>query len=274
MKDRKILIGTLLLITAAFLAASAVLAFPSNRGIDKAKEVSSVVTDEGVKAPPEFVADLPEGELSKVVFIRYAPGKETAPTCGNTVCEPKENWKDCPSDCSKGGGGEQPTPAPGTACYDFLAGSKPRWNWVEDYSYSSNDLGTSSSGTVSTWDAATTATIFGNGTLGSYPWGVYDYKNAISYGDYPDPNVIAVTAIWFRGKNIYEYDIMFDTNYFPGDSSIDLNTVTLHEFGHGAGLADLYQSACSGEVMYGYYQGVKTVLGPGDIAGIQALYGN
>ncbi len=64
---------------------------------------------------------------------------------------------------------------------------------------------------------------------------------------------------------------MFDTDYFPG--SIDLDTVVLHEFGHGAGLADLYESVCRDEVMYGYYKGEKTELQEGDIAGIKILYG-
>jgi len=210
----------------------------------------------------------PEKDLQKVVFIRYAPGREPALGCDNDgICEPKENWKSCPADCPK----EEPTPTPEpTACYGFLSGAKPKWNWVENYDYSDN-LGTVSGWATQTWDAATSATIFGSGVPGSYPWGVYDYQNSVSYGDYSDPNVIAVTAIWFRAKTIYEYDIMFDTDYFPG--TVDLDTVALHEFGHGAGLNDLYDSVCSEEVMYGYYTGVKRDLRSGDITGIQKLYG-
>ncbi len=83
--------------------------------------------------------------------------------------------------------------------------------------------------------------------------------------------MLAVTAIWFRGKSIYEYDIMFDTDYFPNED-FDLDTVALHEFGHGAGLGDLYDSTCEDEVMYGYYTGEKTELKIGDITGIQTLY--
>ena len=126
------------------------------------------------------------------------------------------------------------------------------------------------------WESATSGDIFVQGLAGEYNWGVYDYNNAISFGNYSDPNVIAVTAIWFRGKNIYEYDIMFDTDYFPAgqEASYDLESVTLHEMGHAAGLDDLYDSVCADQVMYGYYQGEKTTLGSGDITGIQTLYGN
>lgn len=263
---KKIVLGILIATVAAVLTAGVVFALPANRGIERAKEVSPAITDEGLKAPPEFVAELPEKELTKIVFIRYAPGKEPL-ECGNGICEPKENWKNCPADCTKGGEEEPPT----TACYDFLTGSKPRWNWLEDYYYSDLSLGSPSATAVSTWEDATSGDIFGKGFSGSYPWGVYDYKNSISFGDYPESGVIAVTAIWFRGKNIYEYDIMFDTDYFP--DSVDLPTVTLHEFGHGGGLNDLYDVVCEANVMYGYYTGVKTTLASGDITGIQKLYG-
>ncbi len=58
-----------------------------------------------------------------------------------------------------------------------------------------------------------------------------------------------------------------------GKKTIDLDTVTLHEFGHAAGLDDLYNIECSGEVMYRYYVEPKTKLKSGDIAGIKKLYG-
>lgn len=220
----------------------------------------------GINTPPEFVVNLPESKLTKVVFIRYASSFQKDKPCDyDGVCDPDERgW--C-SDCK--GGGEEPPEEP-TACYDFISGAKPKWNWVEDYYYSTADLGDSSVSAVTTWESATSGDIFGSGVAESYKWGVYDYINSISYGDYSDPNVIGVTAIWFRGKNIYEYDIMFDTDFFPGD--YDLPTVTLHEFGHAAGLGDLYDSVCMDEVMYGIYEGIKTDLRAGDISGIQKLY--
>ena len=113
----------------------------------------------------------------------------------------------------------------------------------------------------------------GSGFSGAGAWGVYDQKNSIVFGNYAEADVIGVTAIWYQGKNIYEYDILFDTDYLPGDGSVDLDSVVLHEFGHGAGLDDLYNTTCATEVMYGFYHGVDLDLGTGDTTGIQIMYG-
>jgi len=272
---KKVGLGILIAVLLTVLAVGVASALPTNRGIGRAKEASSAITDDGVKAPPEFVVQLPESKLTKIVFIRYAPGFQKDKSCNNDgVCDSEEKgW--C-ADC-KGGGEEEP---PTTTCYGFLAGSKPRWNWVENYYYNDSGLETASAWAISVWNGTTSATIFGSGLSGAGAWGVYDYKNSISYGDYddtgmcptPEPCVIGVTSIWFRGKNIYEYDIMFDTDYFPG-SSVDLDTVVLHEFGHGGGLDDLYDEVCVTEVMFGIYDEVDLDLGPGDTVGIQTLYG-
>jgi len=265
---RKISLGILIAVIGVILTVGVAFVLPtlsSARGINKAKERSPAITNEGLKTPPEFVAELPESELTKIVFIRHAPGFQKDKPCDyDGICDLDERgW--C-ADCK---GGEE---EPATNCYDFLSGSKPKWNWIEDYYYSDSTLGNSSALSVTTWESATSGDIFGNGYSGIYDWGVYDYINSLSYGDYPEAGVIAVTAIWYRGKNIYEYDIMFDTDYFPRED-IDLDTVVLHEFGHAGGLGDLYDTVCADNIMYGYYTGPKTTLGSGDIAGIQKLYG-
>jgi len=120
-----------------------------------------------------------------------------------------------------------------------------------------------------------------------------DGNNELLFGDYPQEGVIAVTIIWgyFSGppplREIIEFDIMFDTDYtwgYAGETSetelgemiMDLQNIATHELGHGAGLADLYDSSASDETMYGYSEYGETkkrTLYKGDIAGIQELYG-
>jgi len=201
----------LLFIIAFFITAGVVFASPGNKY--------------GKAVTPPFPQPA-EKDLQKVIFIRYKPGFQKEDRCDNDgICEKGENPGLCPNDCSKDK--EEPTPTPETSvCYGFLSGAKPKWNQPEGYYYEVG-LGSVSEWATDTWEAAISGDIFGGGILGNYSWGIYDYRNAISYGDYSDPNVIAVTAIWFRAKTIYEYDILFDENYFPGD--IDLDTVVLHD---------------------------------------------
>jgi len=225
------------------------------------------------KGAPEFVPQLGEKDLQKVVFIRYAPDYHKAKACDyDGVCESEEGENPSCADCKKDSDDpEEPT----NSCYTFLAGPKPKWNWTEPVtSTSASNMLTVSEWATSMWDAQTTATIFGDVIEGDYPWGNYDYVNSITLGNYPEEGVLGVTAIWYQGKNIYEYDIMLDTDYFP-TGSYDLETVLLHEFGHAAGLGDLYDSVCVDELMY-YQLGADEIkfLGEGDIIGIQTLYGN
>ena len=110
-----------------------------------------------------------------------------------------------------------------------------------------------------------------------------DGRNEYSYGDYPQSGVIAVTRVWYTraGKKIVEYDVMFDTDFTWGDATqnptvMDLQNIATHETGHGIGLADVYNSACSAVTMYGYsWEGDigKRTLEQPDITGLQKLYG-
>ena len=136
-----------------------------------------------------------------------------------------------------------------------------------------------------TWDAATSKNLFSNVyAVNSTLWyGTQDFKNVISFGNYPQENVIAVTSYWRnpRTKAIVEFDIMFDTDWIWGDAStgawvVDLQNIATHELGHGIGLADIYSTTCSDVTMYGYsgYGDIdgRTLEQP-DITGLQTLYG-
>jgi len=147
------------------------------------------------------------------------------------------------------------------------------------------------------WDVHTSAELFGSAAIvydASWDYDAPDGRNELLWGDYPEEGVIAVTIIWgyFGGppqiREIIEFDIMFDTDFAWGDAGqtsetdlgntnvMDLQNIAAHEFGHGAGLADLYDSSSSEETMYGYSaygETKKRTLYIGDTAGIQELYG-
>jgi len=142
-----------------------------------------------------------------------------------------------------------------------------------------------------TWDIATSRELFNDTPFfdssadwdSDYP----DGRNEYSLGNYPQKGVIAVTVIWSgvplggRGRQIVDYDVMFDTDYAWGDASInpavmDLQNIATHESGHGLGLADIYDSVCSAVTMYGYSsygETQKRILEQPDITGLQKLYG-
>jgi hypothetical protein len=237
-------LATIAVLLLSFVASAMIL--PSEKRIDNSK---------ADKFPPG---------LQKVVFIHYKKGYGKPP------------WA---------GGGEKPKD---TACYDFIAKSKPRWQWTEDYYYvegaglDKDFVGKVLTISTETWDSQVTFNIFGNGYYEYHPWGVYDGYNAINFGDYEEEGVIAVTAVWFQGKTIYEYDVLFDTDYAWGDATtdsgvMDLQNIATHELGHAAGLGDLYDVVCSDETMYGYSEYGETkkrTLEDGDITGIHKLYGS
>ena len=141
------------------------------------------------------------------------------------------------------------------------------------------------SASAKTWDLATTSELFNNNYIINYSvnYGVFDYKNAIVFGDYPNDNVIAVTSYWRNPKTkaLVEFDILFNTRYAWGDATInpelmDLQNIATHELGHGVGLADLYSTFCSEVTMYGYSTYGETKersLETADITGLQAMYG-
>jgi len=140
------------------------------------------------------------------------------------------------------------------------------------------------------WDSHTTAGLFGAVTYkddADWDSSSPDGDNELAFGNYSDPDVIAVCVVWgyFTGRpstrSIEEFDIMFDIDFPWGDATgdpdvMDLQNIATHELGHGLGLGDLYITEASEETMYGYStegETKKRDLNPGDIAGIQVLYG-
>jgi hypothetical protein len=135
-----------------------------------------------------------------------------------------------------------------------------------------------------TWDANTSKELMDGYTIDdTVTYGVQDYKNTISFGNYSTEGVIAVTTVWYNPatRAIVEFDIMFDTDWTWGNATVDNKTMDLqniatHELGHAIGLADVYDSACSEVTMYGYSdygETKKRTLEIPDITGLQTLYG-
>ncbi|NHW88063.1 MAG: matrixin family metalloprotease [Archaeoglobales archaeon] len=226
----------------------------------------------------EALASKQEPQLEKMVFIHYK--KDYAKPSGTT----KQ-----------------------TACYKFLT-PKVRWqNQALPVSYTINPNNSvqsnlSSSEVVSAvlnaaeeWDNYTSKELMNSYNIdyNAIP-GDQDYKNVIGFGNYGDPDVIAVTTVWYNPatKAILEFDIMLDTDWVWGDAAaqcnsnetftnsscevMDLQNILTHEFGHAIGLGDVYDSTCSEVTMYGYslYGEVKKrTLEPPDITGLRTLYG-
>ncbi|MFH0832912.1 MAG: matrixin family metalloprotease [Candidatus Aenigmatarchaeota archaeon] len=182
-------------------------------------------------------------------------------------------------------------PKPPT-CYKFLTPTKVKWQNTVNYvinptnpqGLDENFVTSTVYNSAETWDAATSKELMNGYTIDSTAtYGVQNYVNAITFGNYPTPGVIAVTTVWYNPttKTIVEFDMMFDTDWTWGDAAIDakkmdLQNIATHELGHVVGLGDVYDSACSAATMYGYswYGDVgKRDLAQPDITGLQKLYG-
>ena len=190
-----------------------------------------------------------------------------------------------------GGGGNV-----GTTCYAFLKYGKTalKWNIPSSVSYvinpsgsglSQSFVGSAISTAAETWDNATGAELFNNvySISNTAQWGVADGQNVLTWGNYGQSGVIAVTRYWIdtTTKTIADFDIMFDTDFVWGNAAsnpslMDVQNIATHELGHGIGLADVYKVPCGAVTMYGYSNNgdiEKRTLAPPDITGLQTLYG-
>lgn len=276
---KKIGLGVLIIITV--LALSGVAAAIPDQAANIAKEKA--------KAP----------DLEKIEFIHWKKGFAKPPCNNNEICEPELGENPSCADCKNGGNGEEPT----ATCYAFMGKYGKRllkWGGLP-VNYVINPGGLSETfvtGAISAgaeeWDANTGAELFNDSyAISTGPettYKVQNYVNAISFDDYySNPDIIGAANVWYNPatKEIVEFDIVFETDYAWGDclgneatcysnGMMDLQNIAIHELGHGAGLADIYEIECSEVTMYGYSaygETQKRTLETSDITGIQKLYG-
>jgi len=145
------------------------------------------------------------------------------------------------------------------------------------------------------WDDGTSKELFDDNPGATTKSGADPYDgNVVSWTDLKDSRIIAVTTFWiYRGtKELAAFDIEFNTQFdwgingvTPADANeaegntsfMDVRNIATHEAGHTLVLDDLYQDQFAQMTMYGYStegEVKKISLEAGDIAGVQALYGN
>ncbi|MBU2497196.1 MAG: matrixin family metalloprotease [Nanoarchaeota archaeon] len=216
------------------------------------------------------------------------PGTE----CGNGICEPGENAKNCPADCGSSNGGS----GGDSSCYAVYA-KGAIWKTTEPYlldttnndgmndSFVYNVIATS----LETWDNEVSFDIFGTRTIGIID-GIDeiqpDGKNEVYFGDISYEGAIAVTIVWgiFGGppknRELVEWDQLYDHTDFDfgnadeNPSIMDLQNIATHEDGHSLGLGHP-SDTCTEETMYrfaDYGETKKRTLNTGDIAGVNYLY--
>lgn len=192
----------------------------------------------------------------------------------------------------------------GPACYGYLA-RDAKWKVIEPWVLNATNtrgldagfLLENMSADIAKWEDATDGVLNGSGTdvLGD---GLLttdllvadtvapDGLNEVYFSDIADSNAIAVTTIWgvFRGptqnRKLVEWDQAYDDVDYDWSAAgeagkMDFENIATHELGHSVGMADLYDSACSTETMYGYAsfgEILKRDLNSGDIRGMNELY--
>jgi hypothetical protein len=274
----KILAATLISLFAVSVVSLAVP--PNDKANEKAKGKA--------KAPT----------LESIEFIHWKKGFAKPHCVDNGICEPQEN-PSC-ADC-KGTDDQEP---PAADCYALMGKyGKTFLKWRQlPVSYVINPynphelepafIEQAIQAGAEEWDSYTTGELYDDNVAINYDveYGVLDDKNAIVFGDYSTPGVIAVTKVWYNPatKAIVEFDIKFDTDWTWGDAQsspatepddpsavMDVQNIAAHELGHAVGLDDVYQTECSDVTMYGYsdYEETqKTDLEEPDIIAINTLY--
>jgi hypothetical protein len=134
-----------------------------------------------------------------------------------------------------------------------------------------------------TWDDNITKDLFGYAGPTGDGTAALDYTNTVFWGPISNPNVIAVTTVWYthRTKEIVDADIEMNSKLDWSSSGVpgtfDIQDIATHEAGHVCGLGDLYNPPASELTMYGYSSAGETKkddLGIGDTLGLHVLYGD
>ncbi len=115
-----------------------------------------------------------------------------------------------------------------------------------------------------------------------------DNKNVVSWASIrdsngnPDPNVVAVSYMWYSTSDhgLLDCDTVFNSfvtwGINSGGSTFDIQDIGTHEFGHWTGLNDIYDSQYTPLTMYGYVwygEVYKRTLEQGDVHGVEVVYG-
>jgi len=153
----------------------------------------------------------------------------------------------------------------------------------------SSDVQNAINAAFSTWDAATSKSLFTNGGTTTGKPGTKDGTNAVGFGSLGNGIVGQATA-WVdsKTKTITEFDFVLSTAYTwsanvgktgdcGGDSTkFDIQSVATHEAGHTTGSNDLTNSADHAQTMYGYAakgELYKRDVANGDKKGVTTAYG-
>lgn len=216
-----------------------------------------------------------KGPLTKRVFIHY---KDPKPVSGKPIHPPKG---------SEGG-------------YTYLEKGM-RWMTPKEFYFNPSTTPVSTKEEIiipaitkamDTWEAAAGVDIFGKLKSSGYSVDTDkpDGLNVIVFDLVEGGDILAVSYVWGyfncspKLREIVEVDMIFNEYYWPwGDgpvspedvTQLDIQNIATHEFGHAAGMGDLYDISAEEETMYwasGYGETKKRDLDLGDIAGITNLY--
>lgn len=249
---------------------------------EKAIEVSKGVYSLGYSL--DSIGRPVQGFLFELKKDEIPTTKQVKPqtSCGNGICEPGENKKNCAVDCAV----SEPTT---NGCYAFMFNGA-RWKSTEDYVVSSDVNLELTEASLDTWDKEVAFNIFGQGSVGLVDGAddkTPDNKNEVLFADLGATNTIAYTITWVTvkgppGRQTYgeliEWDMVFNS-YFPWSYSgeagmMDFQNIATHELGHALGL-DHPLDTCTEQTMYAYAslgETKKRDLEQGDLTGVNLLY--